>query len=71
MIDLIADTETDEQGTNTSFAAEEEGAPVRHEKRRRLGKRMVETTAIEGSGSRRYKTAAQAADEAIAKAIQL
>ena len=54
---------------NTSFAAEEEGAPVQHEKRRRLGKRMVEMTAIEGSRSRRHKTAAQAVDEAIAKAI--
>jgi hypothetical protein len=71
MIDLIADVETDEQGVNTSFAAEEEGAPVRHEKRRRLGKRMVKTTAVEGSGSRGHKTAAQAVDEAIAKAIQL
>ena len=71
MIDLTADAETDEQGANASFAAEEEGAPVQHEKRRRLGKRMVETTAVEGSGSRGHKTAAQAADEAMAKAIQL
>jgi hypothetical protein len=71
MIDLIADVETDEQDANVSFAAEEEGAPVRHEKRRRLGKRIVETTAVEGSGSRGHKTAAQAVDEATAKAVQL
>ena len=71
MIDLTADAATDEQGANASFAAEEEGAPVQHEKRRRLGKRMVKTTAVEGSRSRGHKTAAQAADEAIAKAIQL
>jgi hypothetical protein len=58
MIDLTADAETDEQGANTSFAAEEEGAPVQHKKRRRLGKRMVETTAVEGSGSRGHKIAA-------------
>jgi hypothetical protein len=58
MIDLIADVETDEQGTNASFAAEEEGAPVQYEKRRRLGKRMVETTAVEGSGSRGHKIVA-------------
>jgi hypothetical protein len=58
-IDLIADAETDEQGVNASFMAEEEGAPAQHEKRRRLGKRMVETTTVEGSGSRRHRTAAQ------------
>jgi hypothetical protein len=58
MIDLTADAETDEQGVNASFTAEEEGAPVQHEKRRRLGKRMVETTAVKGSRSRGHKTAA-------------
>ena len=56
---------------NASFTAEEEGAPVQHEKRRRLGKRMVEMTAVEGSGSRGHRTAAQVADEATAKAVQL
>ena len=58
MIDLTADAETDEQGANASFTAEEEGPPAQYEKRRRLGKRMVETTAVEGSGSRGHKTAA-------------
>jgi hypothetical protein len=70
-IDLIADAETDEQGANASFAAEEEGPLAQYEKRRRLGKRVVETTAVEGSRSRGRRTAAQVADEAIAKAIQL
>ena len=49
MIDLTADAETDEQGANASFTAEEEGPPAQYEKRRRLGKRMVETTAVGGS----------------------
>jgi hypothetical protein len=70
-IDLIADAETDEQGVNTSFTAEEEGAPAQHEKRRRLGKRMVKMTAVEGSKSRGHRTVAQVADEATAKAVQL
>ena len=69
MIDLTADAETDEQGANASFVAEEEGALVQHKKRRRLGKRIVETTAVEGSRSRGHKIAAQAVDEAMAKAI--
>ena len=56
---------------NASFTAEEEGAPAQHEKRRRLGKRMVETTGVEGSGSRAHRTVAQVADKATAKAIQL
>jgi hypothetical protein len=58
MIDLIADVETDEQGANASFAVEEEGLPVQYEKRRRLGKRVVKTTAVEGSRSRRHRIAA-------------
>ena len=56
---------------NASFIAAEEGALVQYEKRRRLGKRMVEMTAIKGSRSRGYRTAAQVADEATAKAVQL
>ena len=56
---------------NTSFIAEEEGALVQYKKRRRLGKRMVKITAVEGSGSRGHRTAAQVADEATAKAVQL
>jgi hypothetical protein len=68
-IDLIADVETDERGANVSFTAEEGGAPAQREKRRRLGKRIVETTGVEGSGSRGYRTVAQAADEATAKAV--
>ena len=56
---------------NASFIAGEEGALVQYEKRRRLGKRMVEMTAIKGSRSRGYRTAAQVADEATAKAVQL
>jgi hypothetical protein len=70
-IDLIADVETDERGANVSFTAEEGGAPAQREKRRRLGKGMVETTAVEGSRSRGHRTAARVADEVTAKAVRL
>jgi hypothetical protein len=71
VVDLIADVETDDPGVNVSSIAEEEEAPARNEKRRRLGKRMVESITVEGSGSRGHKTAAQAADDASTKAIRL
>jgi hypothetical protein len=56
---------------NTSFTAEKEGPLAQYEKRRRLGKRMVKTTAVKGSRSRGRRIAAQVVDEATAKAIQL
>ena len=71
MIDLTADAETDEQGANASFVAEEEGALVQHKKRRRLGKRIVEMIAVEDSRSRGRRIVAQVVDKATAKAIQL
>jgi hypothetical protein len=58
MIDLIADIETDKLGMNISFTAEEEGPLAQYKKRRRLEKRMVETTAVKGSRSRRRRTVA-------------
>jgi hypothetical protein len=71
VVDLTADIETDDTGVNASSIAEEEEAPVRNEKRRRLGKRMVESITVEGSRGRGHKTAAQAADDASTKAIRL
>ena len=71
IVDLTADIETDDPGVSASSLAEEEETPAQNKKRRRLGKRMVESITVEGGRSRVHKTAAQAADEASTKAIRL